>query len=96
MSEKTAGDNPQVEISADELRRLRGAVGSANKRVSFYAAQVTDLSVENARLQDQLRASHGQLRIMRHSVVWRAGAVLRQSKRLAGIVVRNVVGMVTK
>ena len=89
-----AQDN--VSLDAEELRRLRGAVEGANIRVKLYADQVSELAADNAELQERLIATQNQMRIMRHSLVWRAGAVFRLTKRQVGVVVRNLIGMVTR
>ncbi len=89
-----AQDN--VSLDAEEIRRLRSAVEGANIRVKLYADQVSELSADNAELQERLIATQNQMRIMRHSLVWRAGSIFRLAKRQAGVVVRNLIGMVSR
>lgn len=91
-----ADETAEAEVANknEEMRRLRAAVDDSNLRVQFYADQISGLVAENEALRERLTVNQNQMRIMRHSAVWRAGAVLRRSKRLAGVVVRNVIGMV--
>ncbi len=86
--------NENSESVDDELRRLRAAVENSNLRADFFADQLSDVLSENEALRERLITNQNQMRIMRHSVVWRAGGVFRKSKRLAGVVVRNVIGMI--
>ena len=93
MSDLEKAPLEQVVVDADELRRLRGAVSAGDRRADYYAKQVAGLTEENQRLLERLETSHNQMRIMRSSAVWRAGGVLRQAKRLAGVVVKNAVAL---
>lgn len=87
-------DIQAVEQSGEEIRRLRSSVQTANLRTQFYADQLAGVIAENEVLRERLVASQNQMRIMRHSVVWRAGGALRGGKRFAGVVVRNIIGMI--
>lgn len=88
------GKKPVPEEVEDEVRRLRSAVSAANLRTQYYADQLDDIFSENEALRERLATSQNQMRIMRHSTVWRAGAVFRRAKRTAGVIVRNVIRMI--
>lgn len=74
----------------EENRRLRHMLATSEDRTAHYAALFQKEAHNNEALTEMVRTAQAQMRIMRRSKVWQAGAVFRLARRSAGTVARNV------
>ncbi len=73
-----------------ENRRLRAALTQAHEKNAHLARENEDLIFRNEELAERSREAHAQMRLMRASTSWKAGAGFRYARRMGGKVIRNL------